>query len=852
MVGGFTSLSTLTINNGTANTFVGTIGGAGSNNNNLAVTKTGAGSLTLVSGGASTYTGATTVQAGTFALAGGASLAGTAITVGTGTAAATFQVAGNSTIGTAGSPTLTVNGGTAPSTLSTIDGTVNTLNINSATSGATVLTLGGASGVITLNMDVGSSADEIALGSGLKASVGAGGVTVNITGLGSLSGTTQTLISAPGGGLTGTFTLGTITGNTAGYNLALVDSSTALQLTETATPLYAFWNGSTSSLWTNPNNFVTTYGGATAPATYPGGGNSNVFFTTSGTVSNLSNSLGQSISLNSLSFTSSSGAVTINNTGGFTLGLNATSSFMDQNSVNYGPGIGLVVQSGASADTIQTNVLLGASQAWEIDSSAANALTVSGNISDGGNAYNLTKTGTGKHGPHRREYLYGRHDLRGRGTERRQRRRAEQHRQPHFTSGTLQYSAANTVDYSSRIVNSSGAISIDTNSQNVTYASALAASNSGGLTKLGAGTLTLKAANLDTGTTTFGGGTLNLGNAGALPSTGNLTFTGGTLQYSTVNTTDYSSRIVNSSSAISIDTNGQNLTYASALDVSNSGGFTKLGAGTLTLAAANLDTGTTTFGAGTVNLGSAGAIAAAGNVTFTGGTLQYSAVNTTDYSSRIVNSSGAISLDTNGQNITFAGALAASNSGGLTKLNTGTLTLNGSDLYTGTTTLAAGTLALGNAGALNSTGNITFTGGTLQYLRGQHGRLFHAPGGKHDGAHGHRCTNGQTVVFAGVVPASDTAGFDQDRGFGTLFLFNNNAFSGQTTINAGTLEVNANGNAAGTGATVNINNGATLQFVAGSFLLRQRHSFFGVPAALAPWLEEGTILLREYGAAAQD
>ena len=81
-------------------------------------------------------------------------------------------------------------------------------------------------------------------------------------------------------------------------------------------------------------------------------------------------------------------------------------------------------------------------------------------------------------------------------------------------------------------MNSSGPVSIDTNSQNVTYAGALAASNSGGLTKLGAGTLTLTASNLDTGTTTFGGGILNVGNAGALPSTGNLTFTGGTLQYS--------------------------------------------------------------------------------------------------------------------------------------------------------------------------------------------------------------------------------------------------------------------------------------------------------------------------------
>ena len=227
VVGGFTSNSTLTVNNSAADVFNGTLGGTGTNNNNLALIKNGAGNLTLP-GTTNTYTGATTINAGTLTLSGGASLGGTAVTIGTGTTGggAVLQVSGNTTIGTAGTGSLTINAGTAPSTLSMMDSTINKLNINNTTSGATVLTLGGASGVLTVNMEVGTTADEIALGSGLKGSVGAGErhgqhhrAWFAITGLSN----NVVLISAPGGGLptSGGFTLGAITGTAAGYRLTL-------------------------------------------------------------------------------------------------------------------------------------------------------------------------------------------------------------------------------------------------------------------------------------------------------------------------------------------------------------------------------------------------------------------------------------------------------------------------------------------------------------------------------------------------------------------------------------------------------------------------------------------------------
>src|SRR5205823_938329 len=128
------------------------------------------------------------------------------------------------------------------------------------------------------------------------------------------------------------------------------------------------------------------------------------------------------------------------------------------------------------------------------------------------------------------------------------------------------------------------------------------------------------------------------------------------------------------------------------------------------LSASNSFTGVVTVAAGTLALGATGALGSSNsaNITFTGGTLQYSASNTTDHSARIKNSSAAISIDTNGQAVTYASAIDSSNTAGLIKAGSGTLTLSGSNGYTGVTTINAGTLALGSSGALGGGGNLTF------------------------------------------------------------------------------------------------------------------------------------------------
>ena len=145
---------------------------------------------------------------------------------------------------------------------------------------------------------------------------------------------------------------------------------------------------------------------------------------------------------------------------------------------------------------------------------------------------------------------------------------------------------------------SSNAIALSVgNSGNTTYGGVF--SGSGSLVKTGSGTLTLNGTSTYTGGTKISGGILALGSSGALGTTGSLVFDSGTLQYSASNTVDYSARIKNSTTGpISIDTNGQTVAYASALDSSNTGGLTKLGTGTLTLSGTNTYTGATTLTGG--------------------------------------------------------------------------------------------------------------------------------------------------------------------------------------------------------------------------------------------------------------
>src|SRR5207247_1035475 len=72
-------------------------------------------------------------------------------------------------------------------------------------------------------------------------------------------------------------------------------------------------------------------------------------------------------------------------------------------------------------------------------------------------------------------------------------------------------------------------------------------------------------------------------------------------------------------------------------------------------------------------------------------------------------------IDTNSNSVSIAGVAAGA--GGLTKNGAGTLTLTGNNTFTGSTTIAAGTLNANSSAALGDgsvTNTLIFTGGTLQ------------------------------------------------------------------------------------------------------------------------------------------
>ena len=322
-------------------------------------------------------------------------------------------------------------------------------------------------------------------------------------------------------------------------------------------------------------------------------------------------------------------------------------------------------------------------------------------------------------------------------------------------------------------------------------------SGTGSLVNQGPGTVTLAGTNIFTGNTTLQAGTLSLGSAAALGTGGAISFTGGALQFTSANTSDLSARFSSADNqAYKLDTNGQNVTLASNL-TSSGGSLEKLSTGILTLSGANEFSGGTTLTAGTLSLGSAGAIGpadptdpTAGLISFAGGTLQYTASNTLDYSARLSTSAGqTYAVDTNGQSVVFASNLTSSGAS-LAKLGAGTLSLTGANDVSGGLALQGGTLELGSAGAIGSGGAIEFLGGTLQFTATNTADVsnrFSAATGQSFSVD----TNGQTVAFDTAI--AGTGNTFTKLGSGTLTLSANNTSTGVTTVSAGALRIGAGG-----------------------------------------------------------
>jgi fibronectin-binding autotransporter adhesin len=309
------------------------------------------------------------------------------------------------------------------------------------------------------------------------------------------------------------------------------------------------------------------------------------------------------------------------------------------------------------------------------------------------------------------------------------------------------------------------------------------------LTKAGAGLYTVNGNNTFASGVRITEGTLSLGSSTAIGTSGSITFLGGALRFTSANRGDYSARYSTANSqAIKLDTNGQSVTHATALQGSGST-LTKLGSGTLTLSATNTYTGGTAVSAGTLKV-----TGRLGSGSYAGG----------------ISNAGALVFEQS-SNQTLSGAI--SGVGSLTKAGSGTLTLTStSNAWSGGTTVDGGTLITSGAARLPANRSVAVSTGATLKLGGSQTLSSITGTGTVELAAGTLSVGSATGSFAGSL----TGGASLTKsGSGTWTLTGASPdYSGAVTVAAGELVLDNDG-ALNESVDLTLSSGATLTIAAG-------------------------------------
>lgn len=351
-----------------------------------------------------------------------------------------------------------------------------------------------------------------------------------------------------------------------------------------------------------------------------------------------------------------------------------------------------------------------------------------------------------------------------------------------------------------------------------------------GLTKIGAGTLTLNGANTGTGGVTVSAGVLNIRNATALGTVaggttvasgaaleiqggitvgaealslngsgisngGALRNISGTNSYGGSVTLAGATRISSDAGLLTLDvasgsaiTGTQNLTFAGAGNITvadpiatGTGTLTKTGTGTLTLTAANTYSGTTTIGTNAANVGTVDITN--GSALGTGAVSMVSNAGSSNFAALTLNSGSGITV---ANNFTTSGEGQGGN--GIIRNVTGT------NVISGTLTLASGG---GSTRIHSDSGSLTLSGNVSTNTTGR----FLILGGSATGTVSGNIVNGS---------GSNTLSGVTKQGTGTWTLSGANNYSGTTTISNGVLRAASATALGGNSTPVTVASGAAL------------------------------------------
>jgi autotransporter-associated beta strand protein len=680
-----------------------------------------AGSGRLVLGGANSYTGDTTVSGGTLTVKSGSGLG-------------------------SGSGNVTVAAGT-------------TLNYAAAADAQLAVgSLAVTAGSTTLGGSIGSTATSAQINVAGAATISDAAHTVNVYGTPGTTPATGTYTLIQGG--TGSSlapttapTLGFVYNNTNFTVGSFTRSANSLQVDVTsATPLTtAYWKGgltNATQVWAASNgtatsNWATTSGG-TGQVLVPGAGASVVFSGATYSATANGSTLGADITVAGLTQQDATNPVVLN---------------IDGFGLTVGTG-GITIAAGASDVTLNPDVVMAGAQSWT-NNNGGRTITVNGRVANGGNlltiagagpvaiggpiggAGGITKTGAGT------LTLSGVNTFAGPLS---------------FTSGTVNISGVGMLglgSYSQNIAIGAGTL---THSSNASQTFSGVLSGTGGqLQKTGYGTLALTNDNTYTGATTVSAGSLVL-SGNNVAATGGMAVTGGFVQFA---------------APASINGTARNVTLSSP-------GVATFGTG---FAAGDLQSALL----GRIVASSSGVIAVDNqgnqNVDFTAAgftsTPSLGAVGNVTYTGTFTPNGTTYRLGGGGGSLTMANANAVTGAGkSLSVVGPGTVVLGAANDFTGSTTVASGSVLQLGTGVTGQNGSVGSTS----------------------------IANSGTVTMANfenqslAIPIAGTGNFAKS-GAGTATVTVAQTYTGSTTVNAGTLALRAGDHTLAANRTLQVNGG---------------------------------------------